>query len=633
MARICFIDGRIYVQCSGKNFADQLDSCRYLHMVYDPQKKMWSSSPGKLAEVEAEFKPYGIEMSEYDRLQIRDYFKSLSTFERTTKRSEYVRFNDSIMKLPAKYQWQKDDVQRAINQTSMLFKWATGTGKSYALSSIFEELRATGKVKKAIILTSSIGIMNLASELQKFMRSFDRSRCLVIGSVTQLEDRAVFSNDKYDVVICGYDCFKTINDYYDKIVHKRDGKKRVKYKKSSLPLAEWYAPYEGIVFMDECHLIGNQGSHRADTIMMNLQFWKYRYLFSATPADKEVKFYNLIKVLDNALTKGMSYSDWLSTYCEIGTKFSKYAPDMSTWDYGKWDRDMARIDSGYILNRDKSLLNLPSAIDVPLIELDMSKEQRAVYESFSNLSLALMRERSQETGNSLAKTLVNTFQTLQMAVDNPEAIAGSPTMFKLRDIARNDASVAQQLAALEKALDKFSYSKHFSKLQALDSIIDYECKELGNKVLVFYYHPKTLEVLRRIYPKAFVLSADMPEAERFELINKFRTSSEKMLIASILIANTSFTLTECKAEVFYERCWSGIVYEQARGRIHRIGQEDEVRYYNMCYNNSIDSVQLVALQTKGAFIASIGSRSSLSTSDWKTLFNGSYDEINALIAD
>lgn len=624
MTKLEFDDGKLYVTCSGDSFSEQIESCRYLKMIYSPQMKKWSISAGKYREVEDEFKQYGIEFSEYDREKLRQYFASLSDFSKITKRSERRRFDPSCLKLQPKFSWQADDIQKAINQTSMLFKWSTGTGKSYALSGVFESLRNLGIVKKGIVLTSSIGIMNLASELEKFMKSFDRKRCLVVPSVTVLKDRAIFSNDDYDIVIMGYDTFKAVCDYYDKTVNSR--KKKVAYKKSSLPLDKWYSDYAGIVFMDECHLLGTHGSHRAEVISMNLKFWKYRYLFSATPADKEEKFYETLKILDNSLVSGMSYYDWLSCYCELGTKFSRYAPDKTTWNAGKWKMLMNNVSATYIVTRDKSLLNLPSAVDIPLIEIDMSPAQRKIYEMFSYISLELVKARNEASGNGIVNELINTFQVLQMAVDNPSAISSSKSMEKIREVCSRES-----VDSLEEALASFSYKRDFAKLQALDNIVDYECGEMGNKILVFYFHPKTLETLREIYPKAFYISAAQTDEERFKTINEFKKSKEKVLFASILIANTSFTLTECKAEVFYERCWSGIVYEQARGRIHRIGQEDEVHYYNICYTNSIDNLQLLNLETKGQCIESIGKRQSLTDSEWKTIFNGSERDMQSLL--
>ena len=43
------------------------------------------------------------------------------------------------------------------------------------------------------------------------------------------------------------------------------------------------------------------------------------------------------------------------------------------------------------------------------------------------------------------------------------------------------------------AVNKFNYQKDFNKISALEKITDYECGELGNKVIIFYFHPATLD--------------------------------------------------------------------------------------------------------------------------------------------
>lgn len=625
MVKVEFEDGKLLVSCGGNNFSEQIDTCKEMKMVYSPSTHKWSTSPSRYKEVLSEFQQYGVQLSEYDKEQINNYIESLSDFKKIIRRGERRHYDDNILNFPPKHDFQRDDVNKAINQTSLLFKWATGTGKSWALSAVLAYLRLIGEVNRAVIITSSIGILNLNAELKKFIPNYDESRTLVIASVTDLKDRAVF-NDNYDIIICGYDTFRSLNDYYDKIKNKRT--KKVKYRNSSLPLKEWYGDKNGIVFFDECHLSGTHGSMRSDAILMNLKFWKYRYLFSATPADKEEKFYTTLRIMDNALVKGLAYHDWLMQYCELGTRFSAYAPNKSTWNWGKWNALQNTLGETYIVSRDKSLLNLPDAIDVPLIMIDMSPEQRACYEAFSNITLDYIKKKSAESGNGIIHELTNSFQILQMAVDNPESIIGSPVMDTIR---RLDVS-SQLIKSFEDALKKFSYKKHYRKLEALDEILDYEIKEMDNKVLVFYYHPKTLEYLKERYPDAMVLSSDIEENERFKIVENFKKDKDcKTLIASIMIANTSFTLTECKAAIFYERYWSGIIYEQARGRIHRIGQDKEVRYYNMCYNDCIDNLQLEALRTKGACIENIGKMSSLSKDEWRLLFGGTAEELNGFL--
>ena len=95
-----FEDNLIWVTCSGSQFQDQIESCKYLKMNYNPSKKKWSISPGKIKEVMDEFSAYGIQLSEYDKEAFNNYIDGLSNFHRIIKRSERRLFNLSLMKKP-----------------------------------------------------------------------------------------------------------------------------------------------------------------------------------------------------------------------------------------------------------------------------------------------------------------------------------------------------------------------------------------------------------------------------------------------------------------------------------------------------------------------------------------------------
>ena len=119
------------------------------------------------------------------------------------------------------------------------------------------------------------------------------------------------------------------------------------------------------------------------------------------------------------------------------------------------------------------------------------------------------------------------------------------------------------VAKLDQLVAKFDYIRDFTKLKCLDNILQYECDEMENKVLVFYYHPLTLNELRKKYPNAYIISREVPEDERFQIIEKFKKDpKEKVLIASIMM-KYSFTLTECKAK-FSMKKWSGIFMSNKR---------------------------------------------------------------------
>ena len=521
--------------------------------------------------------------------------------------------------------FQKQDIERAINQNRLLFMWATGTGKTYALASIEECLKYSGKTNKCIILTSSIGVQNLAKELDKLIVNYNPERTLVVKSITKLKNRFVFDDDSYDIILCKYDCFRSICDAYDKREHKRT--KKVKYRKSSVPLDKWYGNKAGLVFFDECHYLGNSKSQRTKCVFMNLNFWEYRYLFSATPLDKKDKAYSILKILDKELVNDLDYESWLSQFCHlgvnVGSRFLPQAPDMRTWNNKKWLELQDKLFDSYAVRRDKDILGLPDAIDMDLLRVDMSEKHRKIYETFCNIVAEYTKLKNDENHKGLVKEFYAQFSVLMMCIENPESLKTSRTINSMEKIGINP----MRLAEFRTYINDFNYLKDFSKLEVLDDIIEDECVENENKIMVYFYHPLTGKLLKEKYPDESFLTSDLPDEKRNKVIEDFKTSKNKVLFAAITIADTSFTLNEAKAIVYFERTWSHIVYEQSRGRIHRIGQDKEVRYYNMCYENSFDYLQLKALETKGSCVDSLIKKNMFTSREWKMLFGGSIEEV------
>ena len=606
MIQLAYEDEQLLVKCSGDNFTEQIESVKLLGMRYDAKKKYWQIGVGKFDEVVKELSQYKLDIDEYTKQEIKQYFINLDELKIISKRSDYRKFDQNLLRVPPLKDFQLIDFNTAHNRNRYLFAWQTGLGKSWALASLYQHLKNIGEIKKAIILTSSIGVMNLPNELNKFIPNYDESKTLVIKSVTGLKDRLIFT-DQYDIVICGYDTFRIIGDAYDKNFNNR--KKKVKYRKSPLPLQEWFGNHKGIIFLDECHLLGSPNSLRSKFINMNLQFFEYRYMFSATPNDKEEKMYLLLKILNNKLINGLDYYSWLSEYCELGNRWSKYGINKDSWNQIKWAELQDELYKNYAVKRGKELLNLPPAYDVPVIHLDMTPKHREIYETFTYEVINDIKNRNSINNAGLVANLMNTFMYLQLAVDNPLCLLTTPSFDKFDPL-------------LQQKIKQFNFEKDFEKLNALDLIIEEECIENENKIIIFYYHPITLKCLEQHLKKGFhILSAEVPKEERFEIIENFKKSKDKILLASINIMTTSITLVEAKASVFFEKTASYINYEQSRGRNYRIGQEDEVRYYNLCYNYSIDNLMFQNLERKGKVLENLIKRNSLSQNEWRMIFN------------
>jgi hypothetical protein len=509
--------------------------------------------------------------------------------------------------------FQYVDAMRALNTNRFANCNPTGSGKTYWICFLIEHLRQLKEINKVIILTSPVGTLNLKAELLKMGANQKAEEIFVISSLGEVKDRAIFNRPE-KTFIMSYDAFRAINDYYDKIKHNR--KKKTAYKKSALPLEIWLENYKGIIFLDECHHLGNPFSLRSHAININLKYFEYRYLSTATLCDKKEKIYMPLKILDKSLISGLGYYAWLSQYVTLGNKWRKYGINESTWNLQKWAELQDVLYKDYAVKRPKSILGLKPEVDMPVIQVDMSPSHRAIYEAFSNEVVSKINQNvNLATHRALNHVMAfaNLFPYAMLGVNNPKCLEDSKNFINFPP-------------RLQSMIRQFNFQKDFTKLNVLDKIIQEECVENDNKIVVFYYHPKTKDELVKHLPSAFVVSADIEKENRFPIIESFKKSKEKIIIMSINIANTSFSLIEAKAMVFFENTFNYTDYFQARGRITRIGQEEETRYYQILYRDSLNALELKNLQTKGQTMDNLIKKNLLSPEEWKLIFNGNAND-------
>ena len=72
----------------------------------------------------------------------------------------------------------------------------------------------------------------------------------------------------------------------------------------------------------------------------------------------------------------------------------------------------------------------------------------------------------------------------------------------------------------------------------------------------------------------------------------------RVFVAQIQTAGLGITLTAADTAIFYSYDYSYANYEQAKARIHRIGQRHPVNYIHLVARGTVDEEVLAALQHK-----------------------------------
>ena len=87
-----------------------------------------------------------------------------------------------------------------------------------------------------------------------------------------------------------------------------------------------------------------------------------------------------------------------------------------------------------------------------------------------------------------------------------------------------------------------------------------------------------------------------------------------MFIGQIQTTGMGLTLTKADTAVFYSLDFNFSNYEQARARIHRIGQVNKCTYIHLVVPKTIDEKVMSALKNKKSI-------ADLVVDNWQSLFN------------
>jgi superfamily II DNA or RNA helicase len=122
----------------------------------------------------------------------------------------------------------------------------------------------------------------------------------------------------------------------------------------------------------------------------------------------------------------------------------------------------------------------------------------------------------------------------------------------------------------------------------------------GEKVLIFTEYTDTLnylyELLSPAVPKIAVISGEYSVERRRQQVELFRTDAPIMLATDA--GGESINLQFCNQMINFDIPWNPNRLEQRMGRIHRIGQKNEVFVFNFVAKNTREGDVLIHLLTK-----------------------------------
>jgi SNF2 family DNA or RNA helicase len=139
-----------------------------------------------------------------------------------------------------------------------------------------------------------------------------------------------------------------------------------------------------------------------------------------------------------------------------------------------------------------------------------------------------------------------------------------------------------------------------AKLNALSDIVDSAAEDDRKLVIIARFLPEIDAILRMLEKKRINYSVISGEIkDRDEQVRRFQTDPDvTVFVGQIATAGMGITLTAADTMVFYSLDYSMSNFEQAKARIHRVGQRNPCTYLYLVAAGTVDEKVLQALIDK-----------------------------------
>lgn len=592
---------KISIEFNGDQFRDILEYIKLnMDYSYNKSKKKWIGTA-------TEFLNHRDALSDIDSIREERGIEELAKKERTPETTIIDRnpsrniFVYPPIKGKEPYKdFQLDSIRKGIKQNRLAYFLQMGLGKSYITITVLNQLFQDESIEGVVIVAPPSGIYNWKRELIKFSTWATEDNIIISGAKHNRNPLQMdLTNIK--VIIMTYRHYLTLSDDWYKIVKKKISKS---YTSACIPWADFKGKLA--IILDESHNIKNPKARQSKVIQMHKDYFNYRYILTGTPTPNDfTEIYNQITFLDSKIIP-KSYWNWIKEIADTGNRFSEYAVNFIYPE--KQEKYEDTFKPWVVRHMTKDVLDLPE-LYIDNIYAQMSDLQRTIYEKMVNSQIFIIKEN--QNGRLEPRRLREKFPYISMVYENALLLEGK--------FGQNNSPDIQKL------INKFDFNKHHGKLEICDSLLDQYINEEKQKVVIFDFHPLTIDLLAERYVKhnPFIIHGGTDDDERDSIIEKFKHSKNcNLLIASFRVLATAINLVECNRVIYFSRDYSYLNWSQSIKRFHRIGQDDQVIINPIIFENSLDEyIEKVIIQKK-YLDDTIFQEEFFTKERWKSIFNG-----------
>ncbi len=411
-----------------------------------------------------------------------------------------------------------------------------GLGKTIEAGLILKEYMIRGLVKKALILVPASLVLQWVRELnQKF-------------EIAAAAQKKAYMWESCEVIVASMDTAK--RDPHKELIHAME--------------------YDMLI-VDEAHKLKNKKT--SNYKFVNEIRKKYCLLLTATPVQNDLdELYNLITILKPGQLGG---KEQFQTDFVIDKRVPKNENQLRE-ELSKVMIRNRRSDGEIEFTR-RHVKNIP---------LRLSDEEQALYDGVTRF----VREKSEDAGSDIGSVL--SLVTLQREVCSSRD-AVFLTLVNLFKKTSENSPLRPKIWQLVESIKQIQANTKAEKTLELIQSMD-------DKAIVFTEYRATQEYLMHFLKEHGIVSVPyrggMNRGKKDWMMDLFRGKARVMVATEA--GGEGINLQFCHNIINFDLPWNPMRVEQRIGRVHRLGQTDDVRIFNLCTEQTIEEHILHLLHEK-----------------------------------
>jgi SNF2 family DNA or RNA helicase len=455
------------------------------------------------------------------------------------------------------YAHQITALEKSWNKAHFAYFMEMGTGKSKVLIDNIAMLYDKGKINGALIVAPKGVYQNWFDiEIPNHMPTHIEKK-MVLWKASFMKGNEIVSKEVDTLFETGTDLHILVMN-----VEALSTKNGVTFANKFLSC------HETLMAIDESTTIKNPDAIRTRSIVQLGRSAKYRRILTGSPVTKSpLDLYKQCEFLDEGLLDYTSYYAFKTRYAVLRTANFGGRSVQIVVGYRNLDELSERIEKFSYRVLKEDCLDLPSYSFTKRI-IQLSKEQKKIYDSMKQLALAQLGDKLMTT----ATALVQLMRLHQITCGH----------FK------SDDGTTQKI-----------------KNERLDALMDI-LSEVENKAVIWAHYKYDIEVIveaikKEYGPDSYVTYyGDTPSEIRQNNIKLFQDENSKVrfLIGTPQTGGYGITLTAGNVMIYYSNGYDLEKRTQSEARINRAGQKRKMTYIDIIAEDTVDEKIVDALRKK-----------------------------------